>query len=693
MNKVDFLLTTPFRTLSDQEKLVVTQMGPDHPHVSITQKDKSQSRSFNPNWYERKSWLTASENKKTIFCFSCLLFGGDVSWTVNGLSALKHLSERVKSHEISSSHIGNTLKLKRYGKVDIRTQIDEGHRISVIRHNELVRANRHILNRIIDCLKFCGKHEIAVRGHIEKEESVNRGIFLDLLNEFAKLDNTLYEHLEKSKVNKFTSAIIQNELLDCMYQVYQETLIEDVNKAMFVSVQADESSDVSNKTQLVIVLRLVRDSQVVEHFHGFQQLTERSAYGITQCILQALEQYNVKDKLISQAYDGGASFRGAQHGVQKLVRDVYPYAYFVHCYAHQLNLIMQQVCSTITAIRIFFANLSAFSSFFSLSSKRTDLLNTVCHRRLPRTCQTRWNFQSRVVSSVFECKEALIECFEIIQEDGSWDSVSIREATGLKHFLEDEEFNFFLNFFSRIMPLVEMFYNILQKRVTTVVLVKEHLRKFCDNISNIRNEISDSPADGSSKCNVSNKRKLSVNKSACVIECCDIIIQQAEERFGKTEHLECFNLVNPKTFGEMKCKFPEDLCNNSAKYYPFIEAGKLKSELRIVYSSEEFKNINSVSALYSFLIENDLEDTFSETLKMSNIVLTTPVATAESERCFSTLKRVKTYLRNKMGQSRLNALAMLAIEKEYIANIANFNDKVTTKFAELKNRRAEFMYK
>lgn len=104
-----------------------------------------------------------------------------------------------------------------------------------------------------------------------------------------------------------------------MYQVYQETLIEDVNKAMFVSVQADESSDVSNKTQLVIVLRLVRDSQVVEHFHGFQQLTERSAYGITQCILQALEQYNVKDKLISQAYDGGASFRGAQHGVQKLV--------------------------------------------------------------------------------------------------------------------------------------------------------------------------------------------------------------------------------------------------------------------------------------------------------------------------------------------------------------------------------------
>jgi hypothetical protein len=281
----------------------------------------------------------------------------------------------------------------------------------------------------------------------------------------------------------------------------------------------------------------------------------------------------------------------------------------------------------------------------------------------------------------------------MIQEDGSWDSASIREATGLINFLEDEEFNFFLDFFARIMPLIEMFYNILQKKVTTMVLVKEYLCKFCDNIRNIRNEISNSPADGSVMCDLSKKRKRSVNKNACVIECCDIIIQQAEERFGKTEHLQCFNLVDPATFSDMKCTFPGDLCDSCEKYYPFIEAGKLKNELRIVYSSEEFKNINYVSALYSFLIENNLQDTFSETVKMSNIVLTTPVATAESERCFSTLKRVKTYLRNKMGQDRLNALAVLTIEKEYIANIVNFNERVITKFAEQKNRRAEFLYK
>ena len=38
-----------------------------------------------------------------------------------------------------------------------------------------------------------------------------------------------------------------------------------------------------------------------------------------------------------------------------------------------------------------------------------------------------------------------------------------------------------------------------------------------------------------------------------------------------------------------------------------------------------------------------------------------PVSVAECERSFSTLKRLKTYLRNTMGQERLAGLALLNI--------------------------------
>jgi hypothetical protein len=66
--------------------------------------------------------------------------------------------------------------------VDVRSQIDEGHRIAVACHNELVHKNVHNLSRIIDCLIFCGRHKVSLQGHDGSEKSLNREVFLDLLN-------------------------------------------------------------------------------------------------------------------------------------------------------------------------------------------------------------------------------------------------------------------------------------------------------------------------------------------------------------------------------------------------------------------------------------------------------------------------------------------------------------------------------
>ena len=89
----------------------------------------------------------------------------------------------------------------------------------------------------------------------------------------------------------------------------------------------------------------------------------------------------------------------------------------------------------------------------------------------------------------------------------------------------------------------------------------------------------------------------------------------------------------------------------------------------------------------------NLQETFSETVSLLNILITTPMTTAEAERCFSTLKRIKTFLRNSMGQERLNALAMLSMERELVLNMRDFNEKVIYRFAALKERLAKFQYK
>jgi uncharacterized protein (DUF2235 family) len=111
----------------------------------------------------------------------CLLFGGETSWTVTGITDLKHFSERARKHEASQRHIENDVKVNFFGSVNIFTQLNESYRVSIQRQNELVDKNRHI-----NCIKFCGRRELPLQGHGERKSSYNRGIFLDLMSQLCQ---------------------------------------------------------------------------------------------------------------------------------------------------------------------------------------------------------------------------------------------------------------------------------------------------------------------------------------------------------------------------------------------------------------------------------------------------------------------------------------------------------------------------
>jgi hypothetical protein len=79
----------------------------------------------------------------------------------------------------------------------------------------------------------------------------------------------------------------------------------------------------------------------------------------------------------------------------------------------QLNLVVKQAYFTVRAIKLFLTNLSGFSSFYSVSAKRADLLRNVCGCSVPKSVETRSNSHSRVVSNVYNNKDALFECFDL----------------------------------------------------------------------------------------------------------------------------------------------------------------------------------------------------------------------------------------------------------------------------------------
>lgn len=120
-------------------------------------------------------------------------------------------------------------------------------------------------------------------------------------------------------------------------------------------------------------------------------------------------------------------------------------------------------------------------------------------------------------------------------------------------------------------------------------------------------------------------------------EVCDTILDHTKARFSFTGHLVSATLLQADMFERYCHSFPDEALNATVNAYPMLNKAKLKTELSLIYENPEFKGCCGALALYQVLMSYNLQETFSETVTLSSILITTPMTTAEAERCFSTL--------------------------------------------------------
>ena len=94
-----------------------------------------------------------------------------------------------------------------------------------------------------------------MRGPNEKADSDNPGVFLGLVDFAATLDSVLTKHLETATVVKGTSKTVQNELLDIMLDTCKDIIKREIKESDFLAVISDDTTDVSNYSQNVVVFR------------------------------------------------------------------------------------------------------------------------------------------------------------------------------------------------------------------------------------------------------------------------------------------------------------------------------------------------------------------------------------------------------------------------------------------------------
>lgn len=89
---------------------------------------------------------------------------------------------------------------------------------------------------------------IAQRGHRETEEAANRGNFLEILEMIVKHDPVVEKKMKGKQNAKYTSSVIQNEILDCLANMVREEIIQEVKESEVFSVIADETKDLKKRS-------------------------------------------------------------------------------------------------------------------------------------------------------------------------------------------------------------------------------------------------------------------------------------------------------------------------------------------------------------------------------------------------------------------------------------------------------------
>ena len=195
------------------------------------------------------------------------------------------------------------------------------------------------------------------RGNDESEDSKNQGNFKEMIKLLASYNKDVHEVVQNAPKNaKYTSPTIQKEIASIFAEKVKTSIKEELGNSKF-SILVDECRDESKKEQMAVVLRFANIEGVIrEHFLDLVHVRDTSALTLNTTIIAILVDngLNVQD-IRGQGYDGASNMRGEWNGLKALILKECPYAYYIHCLAHQLQLALIATSREVHEVHKFFS--------------------------------------------------------------------------------------------------------------------------------------------------------------------------------------------------------------------------------------------------------------------------------------------------------------------------------------------------
>ncbi|PIN22669.1 hypothetical protein CDL12_04614 [Handroanthus impetiginosus] len=663
-------------------------------HEFPTKNIGGKMRRFNPEWFkEYENWLEYKIGNQ----------GGGDSFVSDGFTAWNK-KERLKIHigGPNSAH-NKTWKMCE----DLMTQkqhID----VAFSKHSDKTRLEYRIqLGASVDCVRYLLHQGLPFRGHDESEESNNQGNFRELLQFLRDHNETINDVLENAPKNlKLVHADIQKDIVNAAAIETVNAIISDLGDDLF-ALLVDESRDVSMKEQMAVALRYVnKKGSVVERFIGIVHVIDTTSLSLKAAVESLFSTHGLSLKrLRGQGYDGASNMQGQFNGLKTLTLKENTSAFYIHCFAHQLQLALVTVAKNHVEIGLFFNLVTSLLNVVGASCKRRDILQ---HKQLEkvskalsngeistgqglnqevtlkRPSDTRWGSHYGTLLRLLDMFSSVMELLEIIMEDGV-NSEQRAEASSLLDAISSFDFIFKLHLMWKVLGITNELSQALQRKDQDIVNAMKLVKISKDQLQKMREEKWDSLLIGvfsfwrsrRKKSNVTNLHHYSVELFYTVI---DMQLQEIKDRFDE---------VNT----ELLCSFDKQKLIRLAEFYPhdFSSLDRLALDCQLdtyiidVRSSDDFMKLKGIVDLAEKLVEKKKDIVYPLVYLLIKLALILPVATATVERAFSAMAIIKNRLRNRMSDQFMNDCLITYIEKDIFSRVDN--ESIMRRFQNMKNRR------
>lgn len=495
--------------------------------------------------------------------------------------------------------------------------------------------------------------------------------------------------------------------IEYIAEIQRNEIAELLKKNNFFSTLNDSSTDSSVSEQEVVYVKTLNENyEPVTKFLAVKKLSGGDATSIKQAVINSIENdgdcSDWRDRLVCCTVDGASVMTGRLNGMVKQVQEEVPHLIGVHCTAHRLELAIHDAAKQVKYVTDIDNTLQELYKVYHYSPKNWACLQTtgvaigVKVLKPTNILGTRWvSHRHRAVIVLLNNWAAIVTHLSQLQQ-GRGEQAA--RAKGLYNTLTSVRFVLFIKLLEMIYGHIEALSCVLQDNKTTledVALKLELTTLALDNIKVERGAISTMEKEmvGGTKwkgipLNTPSRRRDCSSPISKVVEdgakLIQSIKQEIDRRFQSMalhnqSPLKAFSrLFVPKHWPVEKSEYStygdEDLELLQGRYGSLLGKkgydGSLATlrnemtELMLTVNILHHPTYKMTFRMWSpFLVMNKSQDvqTMKNILALLQIYMVIPSSTAEAERGFSLMQRIKTDHRSSLSSSTMTDLMMIKL--------------------------------